>query len=69
MVENLVLNMESKGFWLVLQSDDGGDGEVCRRSCEGYKHHRDDDDGAIVESLERPRKVMIMVKAGKRWTR
>ena len=48
MGENLVLNMESKGFHRRgFQSHHRRDGEVCRQSRQRKKHSADDDDGGI----------------------
>ena len=66
MGENLVLNMESKGFHgRRLQPHDRGDREVRRRSRareKTFSRRRTMEE--FVGALQRPRKAMIMVKAG-----
>ena len=65
MGENLVLNMESKGFRVsvynrtVQKVDDFIDGRAKGRNIAGAHSIEE-----LVRSLKRPRKVMIMVKAG-----
>lgn len=65
MGENLVLNMESKGFSVSVfnrttsKVDDFISGRGAGKNIKGYRSVKE-----LVESLERPRKVMMMVKAG-----
>lgn len=66
MGENLVLNMESKGFQVsvfnrtTLKVDDFISGRAKGKKIQGTHSVQE-----LVASLKRPRKVMIMVKAGK----
>lgn len=66
MGENLVLNMESKGFTVavynrtVAKVDNFINGRASGKNIIGTRSVEE-----FVESLQRPRKVMIMVKAGK----
>ncbi|NBC83805.1 MAG: decarboxylating NADP(+)-dependent phosphogluconate dehydrogenase [Bacteroidetes bacterium] len=66
MGENLVLNMESKGFTVSVYNrsiekvEKFVDGRAKGKNIKGTKSLEE-----LVQSLERPRKVMIMVKAGK----
>jgi len=65
MGENLILNMESKGFTVacfnrtVSKVDDFVNGRAKGKNIIGCKSVED-----FVKSLKRPRKVMLMVKAG-----
>lgn len=65
MGENLVLNMESKGFSVsvfnrtVSKVDDFLAGRAKGKNIQGFHTVKE-----LVESLERPRKVMMMLKAG-----
>ncbi|NQV40785.1 MAG: NADP-dependent phosphogluconate dehydrogenase, partial [Candidatus Marinimicrobia bacterium] len=65
MGENLILNMESKGFTVACfnrttsKVDDFVAGRAKGKNIHGYHSVED-----FVQGLERPRKVMIMVKAG-----
>jgi len=65
MGENLVLNMESKGFRVTVYNrtiqkvDDFLEGRAKGKKIAGA-HSIDE----LVKSLKRPRKIMIMVKAG-----
>ena len=66
MGENLVLNMESKGFSVAVfnrttqKVDDFINGRAKGKKIKGTHSVQE-----LVASLKRPRKVMIMVKAGK----
>jgi len=66
MGENLVLNMESKGFTVSVYNrttkkvDDFINGRAKGKNIFGYHNIQD-----FVSSLDRPRKVIILVKAGK----
>lgn len=66
MGENLVLNMESKGFTVsvynrsVEKVEKFVDGRAKGKNIKGTKSLEE-----LVQSLEKPRKVMMMVKAGK----
>jgi 6-phosphogluconate dehydrogenase len=66
MGENLVLNMESKGFSVAVfnrttqKVDDFINGRASGKKIKGTHSVEE-----LVAALERPRKVMIMVKAGK----
>jgi 6-phosphogluconate dehydrogenase len=66
MGENLVLNMESKGFHVTVYNrttarvDDFLAGRAKGKNITGARSI-----GELVSSLSRPRKIMIMVKAGK----
>ena len=66
MGENLVLNMESRGFTVACfnrttsKVDDFVNGRAKGKQIVGA-HSLED----LVEALKRPRKVMMMVKAGK----
>lgn len=66
MGENLVLNMESKGFQVTVfnrtiqKVDDFIAGRAKGKNIKGAHSVEE-----LVKSLERPRKIMIMVKAGK----
>jgi 6-phosphogluconate dehydrogenase len=66
MGENLVLNMESKGFSVAVYNrttqkvDDFINGRASGKKIKGTHSVEE-----LVAALERPRKVMIMVKAGK----
>jgi 6-phosphogluconate dehydrogenase len=66
MGENLVLNMESKGFQVSVYNrttqkvDDFLAGRAKGKKITGTHTIED-----LIDSLERPRKIMIMVKAGK----
>ncbi|HNY15647.1 MAG TPA: decarboxylating NADP(+)-dependent phosphogluconate dehydrogenase, partial [Bacteroidales bacterium] len=66
MGENLVLNMESKGFRVTVfnrttqKVDDFLAGRAKGKNIKGVHSPAD-----LVKSLKRPRKIMIMVKAGK----
>lgn len=66
MGENLVLNMESKGFTVTVYNrttdkvDSFLNGRAKGKNIRGAHSVKE-----LVESLERPRKVMLMVKAGK----
>ena len=66
MGENLVLNMESKGFHgRRLQPHDGSDRQIRRGQSEGEKHStRRARWKSLSAPCKRPRKAMIMVKAG-----
>src|SRR5690606_11070541 len=63
--ENLVLNMESKGFSVAVfnrttsKVDDFVNGRAAGKNIKGC-HSLEE----LVQSLERPRKIMMMVKAG-----
>ena len=65
MGENLILNMESKGFTVacynrtVSKVDDFINGRAKGKNIIGYKSIEQ-----LAENLKRPRKVMLMVKAG-----
>ncbi len=65
MGENLILNMESKGFTVACYNrttskvDDFVGGRAKGKNIHGYHSVED-----FVKGLDRPRKVMIMVKAG-----
>src|SRR5690554_704432 len=65
MGENLVLNMESKGFQVSVfnrtteKVDDFVNGRAKGKKIKGTHSLKE-----LVESLERPRKVMLMIKAG-----
>ena len=65
MGENLVLNMESKGFSVavfnrtVSRVDDFIGGKAKGKNIIGAKTLKD-----LVKKLKRPRRVMLMVKAG-----
>ncbi|MDY0176265.1 MAG: decarboxylating NADP(+)-dependent phosphogluconate dehydrogenase [Lentisphaeria bacterium] len=65
MGENLILNMESKGFTVacynrtVSKVDDFIAGRAAGKNIIGAKSIKE-----LVASLERPRKIMLMVKAG-----
>ncbi len=65
MGENLILNMESKGFTVacfnrtVSKVDDFVNGRAAGKNIVGCKSVEE-----FVAALERPRKVMVMVKAG-----
>jgi len=65
MGENLVLNMESKGFSVsvfnrtVSKVDDFLAGRAKDKNIQGFHTVKE-----LVDSLERPRKVMMMLKAG-----
>jgi 6-phosphogluconate dehydrogenase len=65
MGENLILNMESKGFTVTAYNrstekvDDFIAGRAAGKNIRGVKSIE-----ALVESLESPRKIMLMVKAG-----
>jgi len=65
MGENLILNMESKGFTVACYNrttskvDDFVEGRAKGKNIHGYHSVED-----FVKGLDRPRKVMIMVKAG-----
>ncbi len=66
MGENLVLNMESKGFQVSVYNrttqrvDDFTNGRAKGKNIKGTHSLQE-----LVASLERPRKIMMMVKAGK----
>jgi len=66
MGENLVLNMESKGFTVavfnrtVSKVDDFVNGRASGKNIIGCKSIQE-----LADNLERPRKVMMLVKAGK----
>jgi 6-phosphogluconate dehydrogenase len=66
MGENLVLNMESKGFQVSVYNrttqrvDDFVNGRAKGKNIRGTHSLQE-----LVASLERPRKIMMMVKAGK----
>ncbi len=66
MGENLILNMESKGFTVacfnrtIAKVDDFMNGRAKGKNIIGCKSVEE-----FVKSLKRPRKIMIMVKAGK----
>ncbi len=66
MGENLVLNMESKGFTVAVYNrttekvDNFVNGRGKDKNIIGTRNLQE-----LVDSLERPRKIMIMVKAGK----
>ncbi|NMC41602.1 MAG: NADP-dependent phosphogluconate dehydrogenase, partial [Bacteroidales bacterium] len=66
MGENLVLNMESKGFRVTVYNrttskvDDFINGRAKGKNITGAHTIEE-----LISSLKRPRKVMIMVKAGK----
>lgn len=66
MGENLVLNMESKGFTVSVYNrsrekvEKFVDGRAKGKNIKGTKSLEE-----LVQSLEKPRKVMMMVKAGK----
>ena len=66
MGENLILNMESKGFTVavfnrtVQKVDDFMDGRARGRNIIGTHSIEE-----LCSSLERPRRIMLMVKAGK----
>ncbi len=66
MGENLILNMESKGFTVacfnrtVSKVDDFVNGRAKGKNIIGCHSVE-----KLVASLERPRKIMLMVKAGK----
>ena len=64
MGENLVLNMESKGFTWPSSIARHSDRKVRGRTRKRQKHPSDADDGRIRRRLTSPRKTMIMVKAG-----
>src|SRR5665648_552054 len=66
MGENLVLNMESKGFTVAVfnRTTDKVDNFVNGRG-KGKKIIGTHSIEELVKNLERPRKVMLMVKAGK----
>lgn len=66
MGENLVLNMESKGFQVSVfnRSTDKVDNFIASRA-KGKKIKGTHTLKELVQSLERPRKVMLMIKAGK----
>ena len=65
MGENLILNMESKGYTVTAYNrstdkvDDFISGRATGKNIRGVKSVE-----ALVASLESPRKVMLMVKAG-----
>jgi 6-phosphogluconate dehydrogenase len=65
MGENLVLNMESKGFQVSVfnRSTDKVDHFIAGRA-KGKKIKGTHSLQELVQSLERPRKVMLMIKAG-----
>lgn len=66
MGENLVLNMESKGFQVSVfnRTTDKVDNFINSRA-KGKKIKGTHTLEELVQSLERPRKVMLMIKAGK----
>lgn len=66
MGENLVLNMESKGFQVSVfnRSTDKVDNFIAGRA-KGKNIKGTHTLKELVQSLERPRKVMLMIKAGK----
>jgi 6-phosphogluconate dehydrogenase len=66
MGENLILNMESKGFTVTAynRSTDKVDAFLANRA-KGKNIRGAHSIEELVKSLERPRKVMLMVKAGK----
>jgi 6-phosphogluconate dehydrogenase len=66
MGENLVLNMESKGFQVSVfnRSTDKVDSFLAERA-KGKNIKGTHTLQELVQSLERPRKVMLMIKAGK----
>ena len=65
MGENLVLNMESKGFQVSVYNrttqkvDDFTNSRAKGKNIKGTHSLKE-----LVDSLERPRKVMLMIKAG-----
>jgi len=65
MGENLILNMESKGYTVTAYNrsidkvDDFVEGRAAGRNIRGVQSV-----AALVDSLESPRKIMLMVKAG-----
>lgn len=70
MGENLALNMESKGFTVsVYNRAEGAEADVVRNFIAGRGHgkhfHGFTDLEAFVASIERPRKIMMMIRAGK----
>ena len=67
MGENLILNMESKGFTVaVLQPHGEQGGRLRQRPRQGQEHHRlPQHRGARRPAWRSPRRIMLMVKAGK----
>lgn len=69
MGENLALNMESKGYTVsVYNRSAPGEEEVVKRFIEGRGKGKNFNDtysiAELVESVAKPRKIMMMVKAG-----
>lgn len=66
MGENIVLNMESRGFRVSVYNrtiekvDNFINGRAARKNIYGAKNIEE-----LVKSLKRPRKIMLMIKAGK----
>jgi len=65
MGQNLVLNVESRGFSVsVFNRTTSKMEDFIRESCQGKKIEGFAELGDFVKSLKRPRKIMLMVKAG-----
>jgi 6-phosphogluconate dehydrogenase len=65
MGQNLVLNVESRGFPVsVFNRTTSKMDDFLKHSCRGRKIDGFSDLSAFVQSLKKPRKIMLMVKAG-----